>query len=77
MVSNWSPITGVVRDADHDHEKQWYTPDNIEVNDGVLKLITRHEPLFNQSYWIWDPDQGAMVYYCEDFEYTSAEIDSR
>ena len=73
----WIPTSGVVRDQRHESEKQWYTPNNIEVNNGVLKLKAKRENLYNQCFTIWNPDINAMETLCQDFNYTSAQIDSK
>jgi beta-glucanase (GH16 family) len=76
-LNYWIPVNGVVRDQYHKHEQQWYTPNNIEVNNGVLKLKAKKEILLNQCFTLWNPDINAMETLCQDFDYTSSEIDSK
>lgn len=73
--SKWRVIEGVVRDTKGSHEKQWYSPKNIYVSEGTLKVEARRESLQNMRYEIWEKDR--MVPYTDSFEYSSGEIDSR
>ena len=73
--SKWTAVNGVVRDQNHVNERQWYTPNNIEVNNETLKLVVKKETLLNQCFSIWNG--SAMQTLCQDFNYTSAEIDSK
>src|SRR5437868_3440087 len=43
--TKWRAVTGVVRDLEHKIAQQWYSPANIFVSDGTLKLITRRDTL--------------------------------
>src|SRR5690554_6387416 len=74
-LTKWIPITGVVRDPSHNIEQQWYTPNNIEVSNGTLKLITKAETLNNQCSDL--RINNRMQTLCQNFNYTSAEIDSK
>ncbi|MBL7934021.1 MAG: glycoside hydrolase family 16 protein [Bacteroidia bacterium] len=74
-TSKWTAITGVVRDPEHSIAQQWYSPRNIELGDGTLKLITRRDTLLNQCYDIWH--NGSLSTKCEDFYFTAGQIDSK
>jgi len=68
--SKWTAKTGFIRNFNH--EKEWYTPENIEISNGILKLITRKEnPPISGTYW-----NGASTV-SSTFDYSSAEIDSK
>lgn len=71
-LSKWSPITGYIRNFNQ--EKEWYTPDNIEVKNGTLKLWALKEisPITG-TYWNYDDGTN----YTTTFDYTSAEIHSK
>lgn len=73
--TKWNSIIGVVRDQNHEKEKQWYTSGNIEVNNGILKLISKKEALYGKCFDIWENNE--LKTYCQNFNYTSAEIDSK
>lgn len=75
-INKWIPINGVVRDVYHLKERQWYTPNNILLNNGTLKLIAKKETLLNQCFTIWITGSGYQSF-CQDFYYTSAEINSK
>ena len=85
--SKWDiPYQGVIRDFKHENEKQWYVntadssslaiSNNLEVSEGTLKLIAKKEQIpIEGSYTLWtvDPPEN----YTSQFEYTSAEINSK
>lgn len=62
---------GVVRFPSY----QWYSPNNIVISNGTLKIISKREdpPIKKRYVREWDPRQ----YNEEWFDYTSAEIDSK
>jgi beta-glucanase (GH16 family) len=66
--SKWTPATGVKRNCGK--ERQWYSPENVLVSNGTLKLIAKKEPVPVTG---WNPCTEAS----EDFEYTSGEIESK
>lgn len=74
-TSVWISHTGVIRDVKHTIAKQWFTPANIEVSNGTLKLFVKREQLLNQCYTIWDGTTNQS--YCEDFDFTAAQVDTR
>jgi len=85
--SKWEvPYQGVIRDFNHQNEKQWYAntgdspsrplSNNIEVSNGTLKLIAKKETTaISGNYTNWS--SNPPVNYNSTFEYTSAEIDSK
>lgn len=70
-TSKWTPAKGVIRDFKHTIARQWFTPNNIEVSDGTLKLITKRDTLINQCFY------NGTTTACEDFYFTAAQIDSK
>ncbi|MBI2722237.1 MAG: glycoside hydrolase family 16 protein [Bacteroidetes bacterium] len=74
-TSIWKPINGVVRDLEHKFAQQWYSPKNVEVSNGTLKLITKRETFLNQCYSIWANNGVQNI--CEDFYYSAGQIDSK
>jgi beta-glucanase (GH16 family) len=71
----WVVQSGVVRDAYQTTSQQWFSPSNIQVNEGTLKILANKESLPNQSFSIWL--DGRMQDFIHDFDYTSAEIYTR
>jgi beta-glucanase (GH16 family) len=71
---NWSPITGVPRDVEFTSQKAWHKPENIEIENGVLKIISKEELLNNMPVVIsWDP----LIIIYENFNYSTGEIWSK
>jgi beta-glucanase (GH16 family) len=86
-TSKWKlPYQGMIRDFDRKDEMQWYantgtTPyipisNNIEISNGTLKLITKKETEFYGTYVI-NFDTNPWTYKTTNFEYTSAQIESK
>lgn len=71
-TSKWIASAGVLRDISHTYSQQWYSPQNITISDGTMKLTAKPEILLNQCYTIWEINK--MNTYCEDFFYTAGEI---
>jgi beta-glucanase (GH16 family) len=69
---NWIAVTGVPRDCPHDNQKAWHRPENVVLENGKLKIITRKETIYGES----ESNKGcsSYTYFSEDFEYTSGEI---
>ena len=71
-TSLWRIVTGVPRDLELNDQKAWHQPENVSVDNGVLRLISRRELKENMDYPVqWEP------FYAEantDFDFTSAEI---
>lgn len=87
-MSKWTvPYQGVIRDFNHNAEKQWYantgnTPsipisNNIEVSNGTLKLIAKREDPPITGTWVIDWGTSPPTTKTSSFEYSSAEIDSK
>lgn len=86
-LEKWDiPYQGVIRDYEHENEKQWYSntgnspqipfENNIEVSEGTLKIIARFEetPIYGEyTNWSENPPKS----YSSNFKYTSAELDSK
>ena len=72
--NDWSVINGVPRDFNFELQKAWHQDENIKVNNGSLKIITKREYKPNMQYIVsYDP----LIYNISDFEYTSGEIWSK
>lgn len=70
-LSKWRPETGVPRDLNFESQKAWHKPENVVVENGLLKIISKRETLNNMPVVTsWDP---YTVKY-ENFDYTSGEI---
>lgn len=74
-TSKWTAISGVVRDPEHKIAQQLYTPGNVIVSDGTLKLLTKRELLLNYCYDIYV--NNAFERHCEDFNYTAAQVETK
>lgn len=74
-LNKWDIIIGVPRDFDFNDQKAWHTPDNIIVENGVLKIITKREFMDNMTFVTnWGPPITTKT---ADFEFTSGEIWSK
>lgn len=70
-LSIWYPIYGVPRDLDFENQKAWHKPENLVVENGLLKIISKDEPQYNMPVVIsWDP----FIVKYEDFDYTTGEL---
>lgn len=70
-LSVWNPKTGVPRDFFFDNQKAWHKPENIIVENDLLKIISKDEQQNNMPVVTsWNP---YTVSY-EDFDYTSGEM---
>lgn len=56
----WRAVHGIARDADFSSQKAWHTEDNLEIENGILNIVTKKE-----NYTHTDN---------EFFEYSSGEI---
>ena len=73
-LSKWNPYKGVPRDIDFKSQKAWHKPENVVIEDGLLKIVSRRETMDSMPVVTsWEP---YTVKY-EDFEYTSGEIWSK
>jgi beta-glucanase (GH16 family) len=67
----WRTITGIARDEEFESQKAWHKPENIIVEDGLLKIISKKEYLPNMKVVTsWDPYEYKYV----DFDYSTGEI---
>lgn len=71
--SKWQAITGVPRDLFT--APMWYQPENVEVDNGVLRLYTKNDPGVHTYVTDWATTPPTTT--TRLFEYTSGEIDSR
>lgn len=70
-LSYWKPVTGVPRDLDFTKYKAWHKPENIVVQNGILKILSKQEQLSDMPVVkSWSP---YIVEY-HDFDYTTAEM---
>ncbi len=69
---NWIAVTGVPRDCEHKKEKAWHRPENVVLENGKLKIITRKETIYGES----KSNKGCSgwTFSSEDFEHTTGEI---
>jgi beta-glucanase (GH16 family) len=68
----WRIITKVNRDPYYKLQKAWLKEENVLVNNGVLKIVSKRDTLKNQCYELWVKD--GMKKFCSDFDYSTAEI---
>lgn len=67
----WNIVTGVPRDLNFEKQKAWHKPENIVVDNGILKIVSKRESQYNMPVVTsWNP---YTVKY-ENFDYTSGEI---
>ena len=74
-LSLWNIVTGIARDPNFETQKAWHTPENIKVENGLLKIITKKELLLNQCDEVWI--NGGIQTICSDFDYTTGEINTK
>ncbi|MCA1764209.1 MAG: family 16 glycosylhydrolase [Flavobacteriales bacterium] len=71
----WDPLTGVPRDPNFDERKAWHKPENIVLENGLLKIISKEEALINQCFDWWDGNTTQTD--CSDFSYSTGEMWSK
>lgn len=71
---NWDVYVGVPRDPYFTSQKAWHQKENIVVNNGSLKIITRHEYKPNMQYIV---SYNPLTYNISNFDYTSGELWSK
>lgn len=76
-LTKWEPITGVPRDFNFMHQKAWHLPENIEVSNGTLKIITKKLATPYTGTWITDWSTNPPTTKTADFDYTTGEIWSK
>lgn len=64
----WTIQEGVVRDFSFTHQKAYHSRNNIKLENGMLKIISKKEPRYNQEYNY----EGQIRY--GDFNYSTGEI---
>lgn len=71
----WNSVLGVPRDFSFESSKQWHTPDNVQISNGILSLDARKETVTNTfvTNWATNPPETQT----STFEFTSAEIWSK
>jgi beta-glucanase (GH16 family) len=74
-TSKWIPAYGVVRDENRTMSQQWYSYENVIVEDGCLKLRARRDTLINKCYSIWVG--SGLLFKCDDFYFSAGQVDSR
>ena len=72
-LNKWRSITGVPRDETLSIQKAWHKPENVEVSNGLLKIVSKRETMLHMPVVTsWDPYTIAYV----DFDYTTGEIET-
>lgn len=72
--TKWSPITGVPRDNDFDLQKAWHLPENIEVSNGTLKIVSKKLSAPYTGTWVTDWTTNPHTTKTSTFDYTTGEI---
>lgn len=76
-LNKWKIAKSVVRDPFHFHSKNWYSANNVIIDNGKLKLRALKESLPDTCFEIWMPETKQMQRFCNSYHYTSGEINSR
>ncbi|MDR0789273.1 MAG: glycoside hydrolase family 16 protein [Bacteroidales bacterium] len=71
--TKWDIVEGLARDFIFKSQKAWHTRNNIVVENGLLKIITKREHLTHMQHW--NNDWTAIVY--SDFDFTTGEISTK
>ncbi|MCO6499423.1 MAG: family 16 glycosylhydrolase [Vicingus serpentipes] len=75
-LTKWNPWTGVPRDYDFVHQKAWHQPENIEVSNGTLKIISKKLSTPYTGTWVTDYSTNPPTTKTATFDYTTGEIRS-
>jgi len=70
----WEPKEGVPRDDNFNQQKAWHLPENIEVNNGTLKIISKKLDTPYIGTWVIDWTTRPPTYKVAAFDYTTGEI---
>lgn len=73
--SKWRIIEGVPRDPYQQFAKVWYSGDNLEVSNGLLKIYIKNDTVIDKPFEIWIKD--GMVPMTATAYFSSAEIESK
>jgi len=73
-TEKWTAVEGVPRDPYQDAARVWYSKNNVEVSNGLLKLLIKKDTLIDKPFEIWITDR--MVPLKATTYFTSAEIHS-
>lgn len=73
-TEKWTAVDGVPRDPYQDAARVWYSKNNVEVSNGLLKLLIKKDTLIDKPFEIWITDR--MVPLKATTYFTSAEIHS-
>lgn len=73
-IEKWNPITGVPRDNNFEQQKAWHLPENIEVSNGTLKIISKKLSTPYTGTWVSDWGTNPPTTKTSTFDYTTAEI---
>lgn len=74
-LDKWKPVTGVPRDPYQTSAQVWYSPENVEVSNGFLKLNIKNDTLIDEPFSVWITDR--MVPLKATVYFTSAEIEAK
>lgn len=70
----WEPVYGVPRDLDFRMQKAWHLPENLAVENGLLRLTARRDSLPQMPVvTFWEPLEVKQ----EDFAFSTAEVRTR
>jgi len=73
-LTKWEPWTGVPRDYSFQWQKAWHLPENIEVNNGILKIITKKLTTPYVGTWVIGWSTNPPTTKTSTFDYTTGEI---
>lgn len=74
-LEKWKPVEGVPRDPYQNSARVWYSPENVEVSNGHLKLNIKNDTLIDEPFSVWITDR--MVPLKATVYFTSAEIEAK
>lgn len=73
--SKWHIVEGIPRDPDQQSNYVWYSRNNVEVSNGILRLLLKNDTMYNRPYEIWIKD--GMKPKTGNHTHTSGEIMSK
>ncbi len=73
--SKWRIIEGIPRDPMQGSNYVWYLRENVEVSQGLLKLVLKNDTMIDRPYDIWIKD--GMKPFKGNATHSSGEINSR
>jgi len=73
-ITKWFPFMGVPRDFTFNSQKAWHLPENLEVSNGTLKIISKKLTTPYVGNWVTDYSTNPPTTKTSSFDYTTGEL---